>query len=119
VDKVALVLVGLMLLIQVYIVVLEMVLWKQRAPVVFGITKQFAADASALASNQGLYNGFLVAALALGLFLPDAHLAHAFLLYGLVCVAVAGVWGAATVSRRILFVQTIPAGLALIAVALS
>jgi putative membrane protein len=109
------VLVGLMILIQSYIVVLEMVLWKQRAHKVFPITKEFAAEAASLASNQGLYNGFLVAALVLGLVLRDAALADAFLLYGLICVAVAGIWGGLTVSKRILLVQTLPACLALIA----
>src|SRR5215207_1996370 len=95
-DKVAQVLVGLNLLIHVYIVILEMVLWKQRGPLVFGITPEFAEQSASLASNQGLYNGFLVAALAAGLFLPDPHLARAFTVYGLACIAVAGVWGALT-----------------------
>jgi putative membrane protein len=114
-DTVAKVVAGLVLLIHVYIVVLEMVLWQSRAPKVFGITPEFARESKGLASNQGLYNGFLVAALALGLFLPDARVGHAFLLYGLVCVAVAGIWGAITASPRILFVQTVPAGIALAA----
>ena len=112
-EKLAQVLIGLNLLIHAYIVILEMVLWKQRAPKVFGITPAFAQESASLASNQGLYNGFLVAALALGLFLPDPHLARAFTIYGLACIAVAGIWGALTANRRILFVQTIPAGLAL------
>jgi putative membrane protein len=115
-ERLAQVLIGLNLLIHVYIVVLEMVLWKQRAPKAFGITPEFAEKSAALASNQGLYNGFLVAALALGLLLSDAHLARAFAIYGLACIAVAGVWGALTSNRRILFVQTIPASLALCAI---
>jgi len=118
-EKAAQILTGLVALIHVYIVILEMVLWKKRGPKVFGISQQFANDSAGLASNQGLYNGFLVAALVLGLVLPNPAIAHAFTLYGLVCVAVAGVWGAITASPRILFVQTIPAGLALAAVALS
>ncbi len=69
----------------------------------------------ALAANQGLYNGFLVAALVLGLVGPADH-RFAFAVFGLSCVVVAGLYGAATVSRRILFVQAVPAGLALIAV---
>jgi len=119
VDKIAIALVGLNLLIHVYIVVLEMVLWTQRAPKVFGITPAFAAESKSLASNQGLYNGFLVVALGVGLVHPDRAIAHAFLVYGLGCIAVAGLWGAVTASRRILFVQTIPAALALAAVYLS
>ena len=59
-------------------------------------------------SNQGCYNGFLAVALALGFLLPDAATGRAFTIYGLACVAVAGVWGAMTVQIRILFVQTVP-----------
>jgi putative membrane protein len=118
-EKLAQVLIGLNLLIHLYIVVLEMVLWKQRAPKVFGLTPEFAEQTASLASNQGLYNGFLAAALALGLFLPDPHLARAFTAYGLGCIAIAGIWGAVTANVRILFVQTIPAGLALGAIALA
>jgi putative membrane protein len=106
----------LVLLIHVYIVLLEMVLWKARAHKVFPITQEFAQQAAGLASNQGLYNGFLVAALALGLAHPDPVLAHGFLLYGLICVAVAGIWGAITVNLRILFIQTVPAAIALAAI---
>src|SRR5215211_8587102 len=102
-DNIAKVLVGLVAAIHIYVVILEMVLWRSRGPKVFGITRQFANDSAGLASNQGLYNGFLVAALALGLFLPDPRLAHAFTLYGLICVALAGVWGAITANPRILF----------------
>lgn len=112
------VLVGLVLLLHIYVVILEMVLWRQRGPKVFGITREFAEQTAALASNQGLYNGFLVAALALGLCLPDPALAQAFTLYGLGCVAVAGIWGALTANPRIFFVQTVPAGLALATIAL-
>ncbi len=67
----ATVLTVLVLLIHVYIVILEMVLWRSRGPKVFGITEQFARDSAALASNQGLYNGFLVVALLLGLSLRE------------------------------------------------
>ena len=103
------------LLIHVYIVLLETVLFRTRGRRVFGLTEEKAAIVQPAMSNQGCYNGFLVAALALGLLHPDPAVARAFTLFGLACVAVAGVWGAATVSTRILFVQTVPAvvGLAL------
>ncbi|CAG2129797.1 DUF1304 domain-containing protein [Ralstonia mannitolilytica] len=101
------------LLIHVYIVVLEMVLWKTRGPKVFGITPEKAAETAAMASNQGLYNGFLVAALVIGLVAPDPAVNASFAVFGLLCVAVAGVWGAITVNRRILLVQTVPAVAAL------
>ncbi len=119
VKTVAEVLIGLVALEHVYIVLLEMVLWKKRAHKVFPITREFAEQAAAMASNQGLYNGFLVAALLLGLFLPSPELSHAFKLYGLICVVVAGLWGGLTVNKRIFFIQTIPAGLALAALALA
>ena len=110
------VLTALVALIHVYIVVLEMALWETpRGRAAFGTTPEFAAETKTLAANQGLYNGFLVAALALGLVGPADH-RFAFAVFGLSCVVVAGLYGAATVSRRILFVQAVPEGLALIAV---
>ena len=110
------VLTALVALIHVYIVVLEMALWETpRGRAAFGTTPEFAAETKTLAANQGLYNGFLVAALVLGLVGPTDH-RFAFAVFGLSCVVVAGLYGAATVSRRILLVQAVPAALALIAV---
>jgi putative membrane protein len=115
-TAVATVLVALVALIHVYIVVLEMALWDTpRGRAAFGTTAEFASESTTLAANQGLYNGFLVAALVLALVGPAEH-RFAFAVFGLSCVVVAGLYGAATVSRRILFVQAVPAGLALIAV---
>lgn len=105
---------ALVILIHVYIVLLEMVLWRSRGPKVFGISADFARDSAALASNQGLYNAFLVVALVFGLVLREPF-ATAFVFYGLGCVVVAGLWGAVTASRRILYVQALPAALALAA----
>jgi putative membrane protein len=113
-NLLATVLTAIVLLIHVYIVVLEMVLWRSRGPKVFGITPAFAQESAALASNQGLYNGFLVVALLLGMLLAEPY-ATAFIFYGLGCVVVAGLWGAFTASRRILYVQALPAALALAA----
>ena len=110
------VLTALVALIHIYIVVLEMALWETpRGRAAFGTTPEFAAETRTLAGNQGLYNGFLVASLVLGLVGPAEH-RFAFAVFGLSCVIVAGLYGAATVSRRILFVQAVPAGLALVAV---
>jgi putative membrane protein len=115
-TAIAMALTALVALIHVYIVVLEMALWETpRGRAAFGTTPEFAAETKTLAANQGLYNGFLVAALVLGLVGPADH-RFAFAVFGLSCVVVAGLYGAATVSRRILFVQAVPAGLALIAV---
>jgi putative membrane protein len=104
---------ALVALIHVYIVLLETVLFNSRGRRVFGLNKEKAEVMRAAMSNQGCYNGFLVAALALGLLHPDAAIASAFTVFGLACVAVAGVWGAATVKRSILLIQTVPAAIGL------
>jgi putative membrane protein len=99
--------------------VLEMFLWRtQRGRAAFGTTEEQAETMATLAANQGLYNGFLAAGLALSLILPEPT-AFAFKAFFLVCVIIAGVYGAATVSRRILVVQALPAAFALIAVLLA
>ncbi|MCK6420518.1 MAG: DUF1304 domain-containing protein [Aquabacterium sp.] len=109
------VVVALVALIHVYIVVLEMFLWTTpTGRKAFGLTAEFAEQTKVLAANQGLYNGFLAAGLIWGLTLGDAG--HAVKVFFLLCVLVAGLYGAATASRRILFVQAVPAaaGLALL-----
>jgi putative membrane protein len=116
---VAMVLVGLVALIHIYIVLLEMVWWTTpRGYKSFGLTPEFAAQTKVLAGNQGLYNGFLAAGLIWGLVHPDPAMAWQIQLFFLACVAVAGLYGAATASRKILFIQTVPAVLAILAVVL-
>lgn len=111
--------IALVAAIHVYIVVLEMFLWNtSRGRAVFGTSEQFAAESKAFAANQGLYNGFLVAGLAFAIVAPDT-LGHAFAVFFLLCVITAGVFGAATISRRILFVQSLPAAVALLLVFLA
>jgi putative membrane protein len=107
------ILIGLILLLHVYIVLLETVLFHTRGRRVFGLTKEKADIVAPAMSNQGCYNGFLAAALAVGLLHPDPAVAHAFVVFGLVCISVAGIWGAATVKKQILFIQTVPAVVAL------
>lgn len=106
----------LIALLHVYILVLEMFLWdKPRGLKAFAITPEFAAQTRVLAANQGLYNGFLACGLLWGLYLgADGQAVKTFFL---LCVLVAGVYGAATANRRILFIQALPAaiGLALLA----
>ena len=105
--------------IHVYIVVLEMFLWRTpRGLRAFGTDQAFADASAALAANQGLYNGFLVAGLAWGL-LAGGPVGFQVRVFFLACVIVAGVYGAATVNRRILLVQAVPAALALTAVLLA
>lgn len=96
-------------LLHVYILVLEMFLWTSpRARAAFGTTEEYAASTGVLAGNQGLYNGFLAAGLLWGAFAPDP-VGFQVRIFFLACVIVAGLYGAATASRKILFVQTVPA----------
>lgn len=112
------ILTGLVALIHLYILVLEMFLWQTpRARRAFGTTEAFARETRVLAANQGLYNGFLAAGLAWGIWLGDAG--DPVKLFFLACVGVAGLFGAATVGPRILAVQTVPAVLAALAVLLT
>ncbi|WP_147686970.1 DUF1304 domain-containing protein [Vogesella mureinivorans] len=104
-------------LIHLYILVLEMFLWtKPAGRRAFGLTPEFAQASRVLAANQGLYNGFLAAGLVWSL-LPGAPAGVG--VFFLSCVLVAGVYGAATASRKILFVQALPAALALLLQALA
>ena len=115
----AVVLVALVAAIHVYIVVLEMALWTTpRGRGAFRLTEEFAEATKTLAANQGLYNGFLAVGLVWGMVGPTDH-RFAFRVFFLVCVVVAGLYGAATSSRRILLVQALPGALALAAVLLA
>jgi putative membrane protein len=106
------VLVGLVALLHLWFLVLEMFLWdKPLGLKTFRQTPEAAATSKVLAANQGLYNGFLAAGLVWGLWLRGAG--FDIKVFFLACVVVAGVYGAATVGRKILFVQALPAVLAL------
>ena len=112
------VVVGLVGLIHVYILVLEMFLWDKPAGLrAFGQTREAAAASKVLAANQGLYNGFLAAGLFWGLSLGVGG--TSVKVFFLSCVLIAGLYGAATASRKILFVQALPAAIGLALVLLS
>jgi putative membrane protein len=105
------VLVGLVAALHMYILVMEMFLWEKKpGRGLHGFEPELARATAPMAANQGLYNGFLAAGLLWGLVADKTDVQVFFLL----CVIVAGVYGAATVSRRILYVQAAPAALALI-----
>ena len=107
------VLVALVALLHLWFLVLEMFLWdKPLGLKTFRQTPESAAASKVLAANQGLYNGFLAAGLVWGLSLGSAGFAVKAFFLG--CVIVAGVFGAATVGKKILFVQALPAALALL-----
>ncbi|WP_329212600.1 DUF1304 domain-containing protein [Streptomyces sp. NBC_00683] len=107
------VLVALVALIHAYFLVLEMFLWDTpRGRKAFGTTEEFSGQSATLAANQGLYNGFMAAGLVWSLIAGDP-VAYQAQIFFLSCLIVAGVYGAATVSRKILYVQAAPAALAL------
>jgi len=107
--------VALIALLHVWILVLEMFLWDKPAGLrAFGQTPEAAAASKVLAANQGLYNGFLAAGLFWGLNLGPGG--SSVKLFFLACILVAGLYGAATASRKILFVQAVPALIGLVLV---
>ena len=109
-------LVAVVAALHLYFLVLEMFFWtKPLGRKVFKLTPEFAEASKALAANQGLYNGFLVAGLVWGLVIADTPIK----LFFLGCVIVAGVFGAATVGKKILFVQALPAAVAMAVVLLA
>ena len=115
---VANVVVGLVALLHVYFLVLEMFLWDKPAGLrAFGQTLEAARASKVLAANQGLYNGFLAAGLFWGLSLGAGG--TGVKVFFLLCVLVAGLFGAATASRKILLVQALPAAIGLVLVLLS
>jgi len=106
-------LVALVAALHIGFLVLEMFLWTTPFGLrTFNLTPEFAAASAALAANQGLYNGFLAAGLIWGLLARES--AFAIKVFFLVCVIVAGVFGAATAKGTILFVQALPAAIALL-----
>lgn len=106
------VLTSLVILLHLYFMLLEMVLWdKPLGRKVFALDEAFATRSKALAMNQGLYNGFLVAGLIWALLQGMAGVS--VLVFFLSCVVIAGVFGAITVNKRIFFVQALPAIIAL------
>jgi putative membrane protein len=114
------ILVALVALEHLYILYLEMFLWTTpRGMKAFGTTKEVAESSKVLAANQGLYNGFLAAGLAWSLLHPDPLVGRQVSLFFLACVIVAGVYGGLTAKRSILYIQALPAAIALIAVLLS
>lgn len=102
----------LVALFHTYFLVLEMFLWNTpRGRKVFGTTPEFAAASKVLAANQGLYNGFLAAGLVWGALLGTGG--REITVFFLCCVVVAGVYGGATASKKILYVQAVPGAVAL------
>ncbi|MCB0719759.1 MAG: DUF1304 domain-containing protein [Bacteroidetes bacterium] len=106
------VLIALVAALHAYFLVLEMFLWDKPAGLrAFGHSREAAAASKVLAANQGLYNGFVAAGLIWGLSMGEAGLEVK--LFFLICIVVAGVYGGLTASRKILYIQALPAALAI------
>lgn len=103
--------IGLVVLLHLLFMVLEMFFWDTAfGRRTFGLSESFARQSATLAANQGLYNGFLAAGLLWGLIITKDF---ATLIFFLCCVIIAGLYGAATANRSILFIQALPASIAL------
>ncbi|MEJ2681205.1 MAG: DUF1304 domain-containing protein [Gammaproteobacteria bacterium] len=112
---VANVLIAFVAVLHLLFMFLEMFMWERPMGCkVFGHSSHHALSSKVLAKNQGLYNGFLAAGLIWGLWLGEAG--DAIKIFFLSCVIVAGVFGAMTATKKILFVQALPAALGLGAV---
>lgn len=111
-NTAALAVTGLVAVLHVYFLVLEMFFWtKPYGRRVFGLTVEKAEMTKSLAANQGLYNGFLAAGLVWGL--AAGADGHAIKVFFLACVVIAGIFGALTAGRKILWVQALPGAVAL------
>lgn len=111
------ILVGIIALEHIGFLVLEMFLWTQ--PIgkkIFRLDPEFAKKSATLAANQGLYNGFLAAGLLWSLMAPNQAFSFQLKLFFLSCVVIAGLYGAYSVGKSILFTQALPAALVIILV---
>lgn len=89
---------------------LEMFLWTKKAGrKIFGHSKEQAEKTKVLAANQGLYNGFIAAGLIWGFFHPDQEIGLQIILFFLCCIIIAGIFGAMTAKKSILYIQALPA----------
>ncbi|MBX2882328.1 MAG: DUF1304 domain-containing protein [Granulosicoccus sp.] len=114
---ISIVIVALVALLHLYILWLEMFQWESRGPKVFRqFPKDLFAPTKAMAANQGLYNGFLAAGLIWSLFISDSEWQSNIALCFLLFVFIAGLYGAVTASKKILFVQALPAAIGILAV---
>jgi len=113
-------LVVLVALEHVYIMILEMFFWTSPKTLkVFGFTQELAEQTTAMAANQGLYNGFLAVGLLWGLLKSNKDFAFQIQMFFLVCIIVAAIYGSITVKVSIIFMQGLPAILALVALLLA
>lgn len=111
------ILIGLVAFLHLYFLYFEMFAWTTKGPKIFrNFPKDLFEPTKSMAANQGLYNGFLAAGLLWTYFIADPNWSDYIALYFLGCVVVAGMYGALTVSKKIFFIQALPALLAIILV---
>ena len=117
-STVANIVIAVIALLHLWFLILEMFLWtRPSGRRAFGLSVEFAEQSKALAANQGLYNGFLAAGLAWGLWLGGAG--FSVKLFFLTCVLVAGIFGGLTASRKILWIQALPAAVGMVLIHLT
>ncbi len=104
------ILIGLVALLHLYFLYFEMFAWTTKGRKVFrNFPSELFEPTKSMAANQGLYNGFLAAGLLWTYFISDANWSDNIALFFLGCVAVAGIYGALTVTKKIFFIQALPA----------
>lgn len=109
------VLIGLIALLHIYFLWFEMFAWTTMGHKIFrDFPKDFFEPTKEMAANQGLYNGFLAAGLVWTFFIPDPIWKHTISLFFLICVAIAGIFGAFTITPKIFYIQGIPALIAIL-----
>lgn len=115
-QTLASILVGLVALEHLYIMYIEMFAWETKGKETFkgSLAPELFKPTKTLAANQGLYNGFLASGLIWSFFITDHHWSFYVAIFFLTCIIVAGLYGAATASRKIFFVQALPALVALV-----
>ena len=107
-------------MLHLYFLWFEMFAWTSKGPKIFrSFPKELFGKTKSMAANQGLYNGFLAAGLLWTFFIDNTEWITNISLFFLSCVAIAGIYGAFTVSKKIFFIQAIPAILAIILIILS
>lgn len=104
------IIIGLVAFLHFYFMYFEMFAWTSKGPKIFrSFPKDLFPKTKSMAANQGLYNGFLAAGLVWTFFIENPEWKNNIALFFLGCVVVAGLYGAVTVSKKILFVQAVPA----------
>ena len=114
-DIIIKILIGLVAFLHLYFLYFEMFAWTTKGPKIFrNFPKDLFEPTISMAANQGLYNGFLAAGLIWTYFITDTNWSDNIALFFLGCVTVAGIYGALTVTKKIFFIQALPAIIAMV-----